>query len=203
MEATQVQTFGAMGLQGWREMGREAASSYAWLMLLRGVLSVGAAVLLWMYPLSGILALVFLFGCYTLVDGVMSVVLAVIERKALEHWVAMLLWGLLGIFVGVVSLMRPELAALSLSVYMAVWALFVGGMQVVTAVRLRKIIEHEGWLVFGGLLLMLAGAAVMVVPAAGLLAMLGSIGAVLLLYGGLNVWGAYKLHLARKALEQP
>ena len=63
----------------------------------------------------------------------------------------MLLAGLAGIGVGVLTFFNPGVTALTLLVYIAIWAIATGLLEIVAAIRLRKEIEGEFWLVLAGL----------------------------------------------------
>ena len=74
-----------------------------WLLLLRGLAAIAFSVLLWLQPAITLVALVLLFGAYATADGVLGVWTAVSGRKLHEDWLILLLEGLLGIGVGVLT----------------------------------------------------------------------------------------------------
>src|SRR5690349_18048556 len=79
--------------------------------VLRGVVALlFGAVTLW-YPQLTLATLVYLFGAYALVDGVSAVVSAVARRHGERHWIALLVGGLAGVALGVVTFLEPGITA--------------------------------------------------------------------------------------------
>jgi len=66
--------------------GTQVSRNYWWTMGIRGLLAVlfGLAALVW--PRLTLLVLVYLFGAYALVDGVVAVIVSIQERKNLRYW---------------------------------------------------------------------------------------------------------------------
>src|SRR5262245_16869878 len=143
-----------------------------WQLLLRGLVAIGFAVLTWFRPGITLTALVLLFGIYALVDGILAVLTALAGRKLYDHWWVLLLIGLVGIAVAVLTFMRPGITALALLYYIAFWAIFRGIFEIMTALRLRKEIEGEWLLILIGVASVLFGVLLVARPGAGALAVL-------------------------------
>lgn len=158
-------------------------SRFWWMSLLRGVLWIVFGVLLYRQPAISIAALTFLFGLFVLADGIGNAVTAIAGRGQHEDWWLLLLTGLLGIGVGLLSLYNPLLTALALLFYIAIWAVATGVLQVVAAIRLRKEIQGEFWLVLGGLASIAFGVLAMLNPVAGKLTVLWLISIFSIVYG--------------------
>jgi uncharacterized membrane protein HdeD (DUF308 family) len=84
---------------------------------------------------------------------------------------------------GLVALFWPGITALVLLVVIAVWAIVGGVLEIVTAVRLRKVIEHERFLALSGLLSVVLGIILLSTPSTGALALVVTIGAFAILWG--------------------
>jgi len=165
-----------------------------WVLLLRGIIAIAFGLLTWFQPGISLAALVLLFGAYVLADGILGVWAALAGRKNNEDWWVMLLWGLVGIGVGIVALLAPGITALALLFYIAIWAIATGIMEIVAAIRLRKVIKGEWWLILSGLASVVFGVLVMVRPGAGALALLWLIAAYAIIFGVLMVILAFKAH---------
>ncbi|HSO46594.1 MAG TPA: HdeD family acid-resistance protein [Rhizobiaceae bacterium] len=142
-----------------------------WLLLLRGLLSIVFGVLAFIWPGITILTLVFFYGAYALVDGVFAVIAAIRgEGGASPRW-----WlaaeGFLGIAAGIFAFAMPGLTTFALLMLIAAWALVRGVFEIVGAIRLRKEIDNEWMLILSGLLSVLFGAMMLVLPGAGALAL--------------------------------
>lgn len=171
-----------------------------WLVILRGVAAILFGVLALAWPGVTLLALAVLFGIYALIDGVTAMALAVTEHSVdrPRRWFHGLL-GAAGILAGVIAIAWPGLTALVLLFIIAFWALVVGVLQVITAVRLRRELRHEWFLLASGVLDILLGILLLVRPAAGALALLAIIAVFAMLWGiSLVLFGLRLHHLDRQ-----
>jgi uncharacterized membrane protein HdeD (DUF308 family) len=167
-----------------------------WMLLLRGLFAIAFGILTWVLPGLSLAALVLLFGAYVTADGILGVWTAIAGRKDHEHWWVLLLWGLLGIAVGLLTFLVPGLTALVLLFYIAIWAIAIGVLQIVAAVRLRKEIQGEWLLILGGLVSVVFGVLLVARPAAGALAVLWLIATYAVVFGALFVLLAFKMRRA-------
>ena len=163
-----------------------------WLLLLRGLVAILFGVLTWLQPGISLAALVLLFGAYSLADGILGVWAAITERKQHEDWWVLLLWGFVGIGVGIMTFLVPGVTALALLFYIAIWATASGVLQIVVAIRLRREIADEWLLLLAGLLSVAFGVLLMIRPAEGALAVLWLIGAYAIFFGALLVILSFK-----------
>ena len=154
-----------------------------WAPVVRGVAGIVFGVLTFFMPIASLAALVLLFGVYALVDGIFNVAAAVTGRTGGRPWWALLLAGLLGIVAGLVTFFMPGLTALTLAYVIAGWAIAIGVLEIVAAVRLRRVITNEWWLGISGALAIVFGVFMMLAPGAGALAMVLWIGAYAFVYG--------------------
>ena len=143
-----------------------------------------------------------LFGAYALADGVLGVWTAVAGRKEHEDWWVLLLWGLVGVGAGFLTFLVPGVTALALLFYIAIWAIALGVLEIVTAIRLRKEIEGEWLLVLGGLASVVFGVLLMARPVAGALAVLWLIAAYAVVFGVILVILAFKARTFGKQLAR-
>src|SRR5262249_4657498 len=129
------------------------------------------------------LVVVFTFGAYALVDGIIALILAMTGRGQAGPWWALLLEGLLGIAVGILTFVWPGITQLVLLYVIAWWCLVTGLLQIVGAIQLRRRIEGEWLLALTGVLSVLLGLALAFLPLAGLLAVAWWIGAYSIAFG--------------------
>jgi uncharacterized membrane protein HdeD (DUF308 family) len=97
-------------------------------------------------------------------------------RKENDNWWLLLLAGLAGIVVGVLTFVNPTLTALALVFYIAIWAIASGLVEIIGAIRLRKEIAGEIWMIFAGILTVAFGVFLIARPSRGALALLMLIG---------------------------
>jgi uncharacterized membrane protein HdeD (DUF308 family) len=108
-------------------------------------------------------------------------------RTENENWGVLLLAGLVGIGVGALTFTHPGITAMALLFYIAVWAIATGVLEVVAAIRLRREIEGEFWLVLAGLVSIGFGVFLMARPGEGALAVLILIGSYAIGFGVINL----------------
>ncbi len=147
-----------------------------WVFVVRGVIAVLFGILCFVQPELSLTTLVLMFGIYAIADGVLGVFVAVTGRKELEDWWVLLLWGLIGIAAGVLTFAAPSITALILLFYIAAWAVVSGVLQIALAIRLRKEIEGELFLILAGILSIGFGLILMARPGDGALAVIWIIG---------------------------
>ena len=125
-----------------------------WAFVLRGVLALIIAVLAFVMPAASLLALTLVFGAFAFADGVFGLVAAIRNIRKGEHWGWLMF--ILGIATGVVVVVSPFVATLVLATFLwasiAFWSVFSGVLEIVAAIRLRKEIKGEIWLILSGLL---------------------------------------------------
>jgi uncharacterized membrane protein HdeD (DUF308 family) len=150
--------------------------NWGWI-ALRGVAGLLFGVLTLMNPLISLATLVLLFGAYALADGVFTVVAAIANRREEPHWMALLLGGLVGIATGLITFFLPGITAIALLFLIAAWAVVTGIVEIVVAIKLRKVITGEWLLVVAGVLSVLFGVGLVLFPGPGALAVVLWIGA--------------------------
>jgi uncharacterized membrane protein HdeD (DUF308 family) len=153
-----------------------------WLFTVRGVLAVlfGVAALIW--PGLTLLALIILWGAYAFFDGAMTLYLTLTHEEWPARW-ALGLVGVLGVVTGLVALFLPGITANALLLLIAAWALVTGVLQIVDAIRLRKVMTNEWFYVVTGALTVVLGLILIVNPAAGAMAFVITIGVFAILWG--------------------
>jgi uncharacterized membrane protein HdeD (DUF308 family) len=152
-----------------------------WALLLRGIAAVlfGLAALFW--PGLTLFVLIVFFGAYTLVDGIFAIV-AGLRGSGSRRWL-LLAEGVLGVLAGLIAFFWPGITALVLLYVIVAWAIFTGILKVVMAIWLRREIENEWLMVLSGVLSVLFGVILAVLPGVGLLSLVWLIGIYALIFG--------------------
>jgi uncharacterized membrane protein HdeD (DUF308 family) len=162
-------------------------------MALRGAAAVLFGVLAFARPGITLAALVFMWGAYAIADGVLAMVAAwQIRDRGRPLW-SLFVVGAVGIAAGVVTFRWPSLTALVLLLVIASWAIGVGILQVVAAIRLRKEIEGEWAFGLSGVLSVAFGILALFHPGAGALAVLWMIGGYAVGFGVLLIALGFRL----------
>lgn len=172
--------------------GLHALAKNWWLLLLRGIAGIIFGVLAFAWPGITILTLVIVYGAYALVDGIFAIGAAIRGGEAQSRWWLILI-GILGIAAGLFSFLQPGLVALVLVTFIGAWSLIHGIFEIVGAIKIRKEIDNEWWLILSGALSVLFGLVMLFMPGAGALALVWVIGAYSIIFGALFVAFAFRL----------
>ena len=123
-----------------------------WLLVLRGMIAVlfGLAALVW--PGASLTALALLFGAYALVDGLLALVVRLLDPDEFDRGWALLLKGLAGIAIGVLTFLWPSVTPQALLYLIAAWAILTGAFEVMAALDLRNVVEGERQMAWGNLI---------------------------------------------------
>ena len=167
------------------------AADHWWAFALRGIAAVIFGILAFIWPGVTLAVLVLFWGAYALVDGILTLVAAF--RTGQDHRWLLMIEGVVGIAAGIVTFVWPGLTALVLVYIIAVWALITGVLEVIAAIRLRRVIQNEWWFVLSGILSLIFGIALVVSPGSGALALIWLIGAYAVVFGVLLLGLAFRL----------
>ncbi|HWJ19344.1 MAG TPA: HdeD family acid-resistance protein [Geobacterales bacterium] len=170
-----------------------------WLFLLRGFAAITFGVLSLIWPGISLVTLILLFGAYALVDGVFALAAAIVGRGNAELRWWLVLVGLLGVGIGITIFLWPGLTALTLLYFIAGWIVATGLLQVIGAIELRKAIENEWWLILDGILSVLFGVLLFIMPGAGAVALIWLVAVFAIAFGILMVGFAFKVKNFEKA----
>ena len=171
---------------------REHAPSW-WALALRGLVAIlfGLAALFW--PGLILTVLIVLFGAYALVDGIFAVIAAFRSSGRGMRRTLLLIEGAIGILFGILALFWPGLTALALIYIIAWWAILSGIARITMAIMLRREIENEWSIAFSGVLSVILGIVLILLPGAGLLAYTWLIGLLALALGIALIYYAFRV----------
>lgn len=169
-----------------------ALAKHWWLQVLRGIAAIVFGVLAFVWPGITLLTLVLFYGAFVLVDGVLALAAAIMGGNPMPRWWLALV-GVAGIVAGALTFLFPGITALVLLVFIAVWAIVLGALQIYGAIRLRKEIDDEWWLILNGALSVLFGLVLLWQPGVGALAVVWIIGAYAIILGIIYVMFGLKL----------
>jgi uncharacterized membrane protein HdeD (DUF308 family) len=141
--------------------------SYWWLLLLSGVVSIviGGALLLW--PGKTLTVVGFLIGLWMLFAGIMRFLIALFGGDTDGRWVILFV-GIFGIVLGIVVMRNPTETIAIIVLIAAIFWIITGLVDIFRGISDSEM-ENRGWVIFGGAIAALAGAVVLLWPAASVL----------------------------------
>lgn len=164
-----------------------------WALVLRGVVAVLFGLLAFLWPGITLIVLVMLFGAYAVIDGLFAIGAAVRIHRLDGRWWGLLIEGILGVVVGIVTLVWPAITALVLLYLIAFWAIFTGILELIAAIHLRREIQGELLLGLGGMISIVFGLLLLLRPGTGALAVVWLIGAYALVFGVVLIWLGWRM----------
>lgn len=147
-----------------------------WLLVLTGVLSVAAGIIILVQPGGSLAALAVIAGIYLLLDGIFELVSAFFRGTRNRGLVALL--GVITAIVGVLLIRHPVAGVTFVAILIGLWLITVGVIRIVTSF---EELEHRVWHAIAGILEIIAGIVIVAVPGIGYvtLAILVGIGFIL------------------------
>ena len=164
-----------------------------WLLALRGLAAIAFGLLAFIWPGITLLTLIFLFGAFALLNGVLAFIAASRAPKGFPRFGSLIVEGIISVAAGAIAFIVPGITALALLVLIASWAIVSGIFEIVAAIRLRKVIRHEWLLALAGFASIAFGVIMILNPAAGALALLWWIGAFMFAFGILLIALAFRM----------
>ena len=164
-----------------------------WMLALRGLIAVLLGIAAFVWPGLALAVLVGLFGAFALIHGIFSVLLAVGERHQSRRWWFLLVQGLVGTVVGIITFAWPVITVIAVLYLVAVWSLVTGLLELISALWLRSLLKDEWPLLLVGAISLVLGLILLFRPAASALAVLWLFGAYAIMFGVLLLIFAFRL----------
>ena len=164
-----------------------------WAVVLRGVVALVFGVMTIFNPALTVAVLVLLFGAYAVVNGLFTIIQAVANRHGERHWAALVVSGILSVALGLLTFFMPGVTGIVLLYLIAAWAIIVGVTEIMTAIRLRKVVTGEWLLILAGVVSVLFGVLLIVFPGAGAIAVALWIGTYAIVLGVLLIALGFRL----------
>jgi len=161
--------------------------------VIRGIAAIVFGIIAFVYPGLTIATLVLFFGAWVLIDGIFRIVGAIGHRASDSDWGWQLVIGLLGIVVGLLTFHAPQITALALVIYIAAWALMIGASEIAAAVKLRREIKGEWFLILMGLASIVFAVLLLWNPVAGAAAVIWLIAWYAVVLGVLAIFFGFRL----------
>lgn len=175
-----------------------------WLPLLRGIMMVILGAYALFRPGMTVATFVQVFGFFLAFDGVLAIVAGITGQVPSRGWT--IVRGVLALIVGIAIVGNPVLVAGIAAIWfvylLGISSIILGAMEVFAAIRDRNEIEGEGWIIFGGVISIIFGVALLSAPLvfAGMVVMI--IGVVAVVGGIASVIFAFRLRGLNKKLQE-
>ena len=123
-----------------------------WLVLIRGILAILFGLFALFAPGTALLALVFVFGAYAIIDGITAIIAGIRHRKGESHWGWQVFQGVVSVIAGIIAFVWPGVTVLAILFVIAFWSIISGIAQIVESFTMRKRgLSSWGWTLAGGI----------------------------------------------------
>lgn len=173
-----------------------------WIVAVRGVLAIVFGILALVWPDTTKLALVLLFGIFAFVDGFSAIAAGIALAPYFKRWWALLLEGLTGGVIGVLTFSWPNVTGLVLLYFIAVWAVITGIFEIVAAIQFWKVVSGEWTMILSGILSVLLGVLLFAFPSAGAVGIVWIIGMYAIAFGIMGLIFAFRLRGLLRSIEK-
>jgi len=126
-----------------------------WLITVRGVLAILFGIAALLSPMVLIYSLLTFFSFFVILSGFFIITLAFLGETA-NRWLRVF-EGLFFIATGTLVLLNPSFILSGSMVLVAIWAIVSGVFYIIGAIRLRKFITNEWYMIFNGVISILFG----------------------------------------------
>ncbi len=164
-----------------------------WAVGLRGLAALIFGILTLVVPSITLIVLIAFFGAYALIDGVLAIYLAIRGREHNRNWGWLLVEGIAGVIIGILTFRWPLTTGLVLLFFIAAWAIVTGIMEIFEAIELRRVINNEWLLILSGVASVIFGLILFIFPGTGALALIIVIGIYAIIFGILLLVLAWRL----------
>ncbi len=175
----------------------ESLKRHWWVPVIRGIAAIVFGIIAFVYPGLTVATLVLFFGAWVLIDGIFRVVGAIGHRASDPDWGWHIVIGIVGIIVGLLTFHAPQITALALVIYIAAWALMMGASEIALAVKLRREIKGEWFLILMGLASIVFAILLLWNPVAGAAAVIWLIAWYAVVLGVLAIFFGFRLRSLR------
>lgn len=136
-----------------------------WLMMLVGILCVVAGILFFVFPMDSYIALSIIFGVLMLLVGAAQLIIASASGNYLAMRGYAIVGGVLDLLLGIFLCACPAVTAVILPVMLGIWMMYHSFMIIAFGGDLETFrLKGSGWVVLGGVLLLLLSMMVLVNP---------------------------------------
>jgi uncharacterized membrane protein HdeD (DUF308 family) len=170
----------------------ETFKRHWWVPVLRGVAAIIFGIIAFTHPVMAAATLVLFFGAWVLIDGIFRIVGAIRDRSD-SDWGWQLVIGILGVMVGLLTFHAPGITALALVIYIAAWALMIGATEIALAIKMRREIKGEWFLILMGLAAIVFAFLLLWNPPAGVAALIWIIAWYAVIFGVLAIIFGFRL----------
>ena len=169
----------------------------AWIVVLRGLTAMVFGILAFAWPGMNLRRLVVLFGLYAILHGILSIVAAVGNRGK-PGCGLLATEGIVGLFAGAMTFQSRSPSAKAVVFFIWLWAVATGILRIAEAIRMRRHLLGDIWLMLSGLAAVFLGGMLLARPRIGMLGLASMIAVFAFLWGVFEVIVGWETRVRRQ-----
>ncbi len=176
---------------------------YWWLYLLNGIIFLIAGFVVFSNPFSSYVLLSIFFSVTLFVTGIFEIAFAVSNRKGHVGWGWSLASGIVDLVIGFILMLYPSVSMAVIPLFLAFWFMFKGISLIGFSIQLHtEKIPNWGWVLVGGISLIVIAIFILDNPTLGVAAILGLMAAAFWGTGIFSIIFAFRLRHVKKELRE-
>jgi len=165
-----------------------------WWFIVKGLLFLIAGIAVFSRPVEGYVGLSVLFAVVMVGCGISQVFFSIANSDVLKGWGWTLVSGIFDLGIGIYLLVFPLITLATLPFILGFWLVFGAFYLMGASFDLKSFgLSDWGWLLFGGIVVMLLGFMVLYYPGTGVISIVFFSGTAFLIAGIFNIVLAFKL----------
>jgi len=154
---------------------------------LRGIVAVIFGILAIVATQFVLDFLVYMFGFFAIINGILNAGVGISSEKSeLPKWL-LITTGVLGILIGIIALVAPLIIAMTITIFIAAWALITGVSDLGLAFS-NKTAPHRALLTLSGIIGILFAIILVLTPIFGAYALVIVLGIYALVFGCISIF---------------
>jgi uncharacterized membrane protein HdeD (DUF308 family) len=165
-----------------------------WWFVLSGLLFVAAGVAIYAWPSEGYASLSILFSLLMISSGFSQIFFSASNSGILRGWGWILVSGIIDLALGTYLLVYPTVTMATLPYFVGFWLIFRSFFVMGSSFDLQNLgAPGWGWLLFGGIVMLILGGVIVYYPAAGVVSIIAVSGSAFIVGGILNIYMGFQL----------
>ena len=135
-----------------------------WLLTINGIAAIIFGLFAIFFPDVTLLVLIVYFGILAMFLGAFLIVGALTNRRKTDMWSLWLVEGVVNLVIGMVLLTYPQVGVKIFLVLLAIWAILLGAIQIISVVAFWSMIRRRYLLLLNGVLAIVFGILIISYP---------------------------------------
>lgn len=170
-------------------------------MIWRGIIALAFGLVAIIWPGITLNMLVILFAIFAIIDGASSVITAIVTGRKSDRWWSLVLEGIVGLVVGAIMLVWPDITLLVFIYLIAIWAIVTGLFEFAISFSLKEVKSARWFMLVAGIVSLILGILIFFYPKASLVVIAWLIGIYAIVFGIILLAVGIQLSRMKKKLS--